>query len=136
MDFPAQKIRTARRIGDIDLINNPPENQKLLDPDKQSLDKKNEYSWFHMDSAYANPDNIKNAKEKYKSVVEPEEWGNAVGHTPPTHKNRQKSALDWADQAATVFPDTDIRTKSEEHYDDLFACEQGFYRQAISHVVL
>lgn len=38
--FPAQEIRTARHIGDIDLINNPPENQKLLDLDKQSLDKK------------------------------------------------------------------------------------------------
>lgn len=59
-----------------------------------------------MDSVYAHPDNIKpNAKEKYKSVVEPEEWGNAVGHTQPTHKNSQKIAIDWADQAATVFPD-------------------------------
>jgi hypothetical protein len=106
VEFPTQEVRIARRIGDIDLIVNPPENQKLLDLDKQSLDKKNKYSWFHMDSAYAHPDNIKpNARKKYKSVVEPEEWGNAVGHTLPTHKNSQKSATDWAHQAATMFPD-------------------------------
>lgn len=106
VEFSAQEIRAAKSFGNINLLDNPPENQVLLDPDQQSLSKKNEYPWFHMDSAYAHPDNIKpGAKKKYQSVVGPEQWGTAVTNTQPPHKNRQKSATDWADQAATVFPD-------------------------------
>lgn len=106
VEFPMQEVRTAKSIGDIKLIDNPPENQKLLDLNKQSLDKKNSYPWFHMDSAYAQPDNIKpEERNKYTSVVEPQEWGTAVARTQPTQKKGQRDAFDWADQAATTFAD-------------------------------
>jgi hypothetical protein len=76
--FTEQEVRTAKRIGDINLIDNPPQKEKLA-ANKQSLDQRGTYPWFHMDGAYAHPDNIKPAhKAKYRSVVGPEEWGNVV----------------------------------------------------------
>ncbi|MEN6319295.1 MAG: hypothetical protein ABFD82_11140 [Syntrophaceae bacterium] len=78
VEFTEQEVLTAKRIAGVDGIDNPPAKEKL-DPSKQSLDQKKKYPWFHMDGAYGHPNNIKPEYEaKYRSVVMPEEWGNAV----------------------------------------------------------
>jgi len=106
VEFLAQEVRTAKIVGDIGLISNPPENQKLPDPDKQSLDRKDQYQWFHMESAYAQPDNIQpDRKKSYQSVVDPDEWGAGAARTLPAHEKTQNGEIDWADQTATAFAD-------------------------------
>ena len=105
--FPPEEVLSAKSRSEIDRIDNPPKNQILLGLDEQSLDKKNKYSWFHMDSAYAHPDNIKpKERRKYRSVVGPEDWGTTFVPVPPPHRKSKKDAIAWADQAATMFPDT------------------------------
>jgi hypothetical protein len=37
--------------------------------------------------------------------VGPEEWGTAVASTRPAHTSGHRSALAWANKAATAFPD-------------------------------
>lgn len=94
------------RKAEIDLIHKPPENRILHDPKKQSLDQKSKYAWFHMEKAYAQPDNIqKEHEQEYRRVVGPEEWGTAVASTRPAHTSGHRSALAWANKAATAFPD-------------------------------
>lgn len=76
--FTEQEVRTAKSVADINLIGNPPKRETLAVA-SQSLDQKSKFSWFHMDGAYAHPENIKQAcKMKYKPVVGPDEWGEAV----------------------------------------------------------
>jgi hypothetical protein len=78
VEFTDQEVRTAERIGEINLIDNPPKNQ-ILALAKQGLDQKKKFPWFHMDGAYGHPDNIKPVlKMKYKPIVGPDEWGEAV----------------------------------------------------------
>lgn len=78
VEFTKQEIRTANHIADINLIGNPPKRETLAVA-SQSLDQKLKFPWFHMDGAYAHPDNIKLARKmKYRFIVGPEEWGEAV----------------------------------------------------------
>jgi len=76
--FTDAEIRTAKAAGDINLIDNPPKKEMLVTA-KQGLEQRKKYPWFHMDGAYAHPDNIKPVHEMNdKAVVGPDEWGAAV----------------------------------------------------------
>ncbi len=75
IEFAKHDVENAKRAANINLLASPPK-RETLDVGSQGLDKRQKYSWFHMDGAYAHPENIKSAfKGRYQPVVGPEQWG-------------------------------------------------------------
>lgn len=76
IEFADREVQAAIKAAKVD---KPIDRRDVLHPSKQGLGQRHKYQWFHMDGAYAHPDNVQKAhKSGYTAIAEPDEWGDAV----------------------------------------------------------